>query len=234
MKTLHLPTLLLALVACVDDGNIEGSGELVDVQQDVAAFHAVEVSDGLRAEIVVGPQNVALHLDDNIAHHVRVVVRGGVLVLEANENNMGFDPSAGAVIRVASPTIDAVTVRDGANATAEARGTEVTAKSYDGGKLVFDAREAQVVHATARDGSSIVLTGATTDLDVEARDGSNITSQIPSESAAVRSHDGSEIRARASKSVRVQASDGSSVHIHGNPGSRDVNTSDGSSVDFSD
>ena len=75
MKRL-LPAFLLPLVACIGYSDIDGNGRLVDVQRDVAPFRAVEVSDGLRAEIAVGPQNVTLHLDDNIVDHVRAEVRG--------------------------------------------------------------------------------------------------------------------------------------------------------------
>ncbi|MDF2697482.1 MAG: hypothetical protein K0S65_5865 [Labilithrix sp.] len=234
MKKPGLIAAIFALAACADTGNIEGSGRLVEVQRDVAAFHAVEVSDGLRVEVAVGPQSVALHLDDNILDHVRIEVRGGLLVLEADSDNMGFEPSSGAVIRVASPTIDAVTVLDGGRARAETRSREVVAMSKDGGRLELVAHDAQLVRATAHDGSKVVLSGSAVELNVGSSDGSNVESTMPCESVIVDTHDGSDVRARASKSVRVEASDGSKVHILGNPGSRDVTTSDGSSVNFSE
>ena len=232
-----LPALLLPLVsfaACIDSNDIDGSGRLVDVQRDVGAFRAVEVSDGLNADIAVGPQNVRLHLDDNIVDHVRVEVRGDVLVLEAKEPNMGFDPSADAVIRVSSPTITSVAVRDGASARAEARGGEVVASCRDGAKLVLHGQDSRTIRASASDGSRIEITGAATTLDIDASDGSKIASEATTESVVIRSRDGSTVRAHASKSVQVHASDGSHVHIHGNPRSRDVTTTDGSSVEFSD
>ena len=229
-----LPALLLSLVACLDHSDIDGSGQIIELRRDVAAFRAVEVADGLRAEIAVGPQEVTLRLDDNIIDRVRVEVRGDVLVLEAKEQGVGFDPSANAVIRVGSPTITAVTVRDGSRARAEVRGGELVAKSHDGARLVIDARELQEVSASASDGSRIDVTGAAMSLEFDASDGSTITSNAPADSVTARSRDGSEVRARASKSVRVQASDGSYVRISGNPERRDVETSDGSSVVFSE
>lgn len=233
MKRL-LSALLLSLVGCIDYTDIDGNGRLVDVQRDVAAFRAVEVADGLRAEIAVGPQNVTMHLDDNIVRYVRVEVRGDVLFLEAKEGNMGFDPSDGAVIRVSGPAISAVTVRDGSSARAEARGEDFSASSHDGSRLAIDGQDVQVIHARASDGSRIEVTGAVTDLVVDAIDGSKIESEAASDSVEVRSRAGSAVRARASRSVRVQASDGSRVRIRGNPESRDVTTSDGSSVVFVD
>lgn len=234
MKAARLCTLLVTLAGCFDDRDVEGSGRLVDVQTDVAAFHGVSVSDGLHAEIAIGPQSVALHLDDNIVDHVRVEVRGGVLFIEARERDVGFDPSAGAVVRVVSPTIDGVTVLDGSMASAEARGQEVTVRSDDGATLFLDARAAGVIHALAGDGASIVLNGTAPELDLDTSDGSSIESGVLSEVVAVRSRDGSTVRAHATKSVHVRAFDGSNVRIEGNPGSRDVSASDGSSVEFAD
>ena len=229
-----LPALLLSLVGCIDSSEIDGNGRIVEVERDVSTFRAIEVSDGLRAEVAVGPQHVTLRLDDNILDHVRVEVRGDVLFLEAKDRNMGFDPSAAAVIRVASPEVTSITVRDGSSARAEARGEEVSATSHDGARLVIDARAVRKIRASASDGSRIDVTGAATDLAIEANDGSKVVSEVPSDSLDVRSRDGSEVRARASKSVRVEASDGSYVRIHGNPESRDVRTRDGSSVVFTE
>jgi hypothetical protein len=233
MKKFSMLVALLTLAACVDTENIEGNGRLVDVRRDVAAFHAVEASDGLRVEITVGPQNVALQLDDNIVDFVRVEVRGGVLVLEAKSHEMGFEPSSRSVIRVSSPTIDAVTLHDGARANAETASNAVVLAATDGAKLSVVARDARTVRADARDGSSIVLAGSALELEIEARDGSNVGSALPAESLVVSTHDGSGVRARASKSVRISASDGSNVDIVGNPTNRDVSSSDGSEVTFS-
>jgi hypothetical protein len=225
---------IVALAGCFSDRSIEGSGRLVDVQRNVAAFHAVAIADGLRAQIAIGPQEVALHVDDNIVDHVRVEVRGGVLFVEANADDLGFDPSGGAVVRIASPTIDAVSVFDGARAAGEARGDEVTASCNDGGELVLDVRAANILNARAHDASIIVLSGTAPIVDLESIDASRIHSRVPAETVGIRSHDASEVVARAAQGARVRASDASNVRVEGNPANRDVSSTDGSSVVFSD
>jgi hypothetical protein len=224
----------LALPGCDDVSSIKGSGRLVDARRDVAAFHAVHVSDGLRAEIVVGPQSVDLHLDDNILEHVDVHVTDGRLVLQAKDRERGFDPSRHSVIRVASPAIDAVTATNGADVRAEPRSPEVTGDCRDGANLVLDVRDARLVRALARDGCRATFTGTARDLTLDSSDGSDVDSQVVLDSADIRARDGSAVRARVTKKVRVVASDGSDVRVHGNPAGREVTTGDGASVSFED
>lgn len=226
--------LLLAslLPACIDDDAIVGSGRLVETKADVPPFHAVEVADGLPAVIAIGEQDVFLRLDDNIQSHVHVYVRNGVLVLEARDPDMGFDPSPQAVIQVATPTLDAVIAKDGSRVRAEANTRDVHARCSDGADLELDVRGADRVVATSEDGCSAVIRGAAPVVSLAASDGSRLTSDIAAEEATIRAEDGSKVRAHVTKTARVTAEDGSEVYIHGNPPGREVSESDGASVRF--
>lgn len=224
--------LLIPIAGCWS--GIQGDGQIVEEEVQVEEFHAVSVSDGLPAEIVPGPQRVVLRLDANLVDRVRVVVDDGVLRVEAKDPNVDLDPSEDAVIQISSPTIDGISLSDGSSARATTNAASVSIEISDGSAIDLTTEAAASIDLAAGDGSSATLDGEASELEIVATDGSSVESRIPAQEAAITSRDGSAVTARASERVTVQATDGSSVSIHGNPADRDVEASDGSSVDFVD
>jgi hypothetical protein len=224
--------LFVPLAACWWGDGIDGDGRIVEVEKQVEAFHAVELSDGLPAEIVPGPERVVLRLDSNLVELVRVDVESGVLRIEARDPHMGFNPTDGAVIEISSPTIDAITLSDGATARATTNAASISIELHDGAEIELTAEAATAVSLAAKDGSTATLEGEGAAVEIEATDGSTVESRMPAREVVITSHDGSEVSAHASESVIVDATDGSEIRIRGNPAHRDVETSDGSTVDF--
>ncbi|HVY49735.1 MAG TPA: DUF2807 domain-containing protein, partial [Minicystis sp.] len=77
---------LAALVssgACVNVGGTVGSGHAKTETRSVAAFHAVDLSGSLEAEVKVGaPQKVEITGDDNLVPLVTTSVEGGKLSVQ--------------------------------------------------------------------------------------------------------------------------------------------------------
>lgn len=212
---------------------MQGSGRVTTEVRPSSDFTAVRVENGFPADVGVGARTVDVTIDDNLQRYVEPVV-GSETLLVRERPGMGLSFSDETMIRVRSELIERVELVGGSSAHAEANGDTVTFTSMDGSHLDGVAIKASRVDVTSTGGSEVALHGTGAELHVDVSGGGHLTSDIDSETADIEASGGSEIVLHASKSVRVRASGGSDVTIIGNPATRDVTTSGGSTVRFVD
>lgn len=207
---------------------------------ELPAFHAVDVSSGIRADVTAGPdQSVVIEsnskadLDD-----LRVDVRDGTLyfwydwsignLFSALDRNLtvtltapvidDLGASAGAFIGASALKADALDFEASAGARIEALDT--AAKSYD---------------AEASAGASIELAGTCTDADYEVSSGASINaSKLDCADAEFDVSSGASLQLTAHETIDGDVSSGGSATIYGKPEVRQLDTSSGGSISFRD
>jgi hypothetical protein len=226
-RLLYLVALLLA--ACTSS-TIEGSGRLVEEQRTVSAFSAITLENGLAGRLSLGPTAVSLRLDDNLMSEVRSDVEGGVLRV-ASGDGAEIRPSVGAEVRVATPTVEAITVSSGASVVGEANGEALRLDASGDSRLTVRASSGSAL-VTAVGGSVVALSGAARVLRVDASGGASVDSEAASEEADVEASGGARVVVRASSHVKVRASGSSEVVVVGDPASRDLDVAGEATVLF--
>lgn len=88
--------------------HVEGSGRVVELTRDVAAFTRLDLRGSLDARVRVGPeQRVVLHVDDNLADLIDTRVRGRELIVEEEED---LDYTRGAYLEITVPSLTELAV----------------------------------------------------------------------------------------------------------------------------
>lgn len=239
VMTNHFHVAIHALVAITSLGasgcgaHVQGSGHLVEVREQTAAFSGVEIGDNLHARVSVGEQAVVLDVDDNIVDLVQVSVEGGTLVIHRCPGCDDFKSSAQSLIHISSPVIGFLAVSGSASMIGEANGATLGFDASGDGVLVAHATAAGTVSVEASGESSVALSGMASELTVSSSGEAAVRSTCPTTVLRVDASGSSRVAAGASQSARVEASGDSVISVTGSPGDRHVESSGEASVVFS-
>ncbi|WP_146648113.1 GIN domain-containing protein [Labilithrix luteola] len=223
----------VGLVGSACSYGMHGSGRVTTEVRAASDFTRVRIESGFPSDIGVGPRTVDVTIDDNLQRYVDPVV-GSETLLVRERPGMGLSFSEGTMIRVRSELIERVELVGGCSAHAEANGDTVTFTSTGGSHLDGVVTKASRVDVTSSGSSDVALHGIGAEIHLDVSGASHFTTDIEAESVEIDASGGSAIVVHASKSVRVRASGASDVTIIGNPATRDVTTSGGSTVRFVD
>lgn len=213
---------------------VRGSGVIKEEARSLPDFTELEVSNGLKTTIVIGPKEpVKLSGDDNLLPLVKTEVVDGRLHVGLAPNT-SIQPRTAIEVTVTNPKISFV----GASGGSTVSGSKLKQADFklvaSGGSTVNLAElTANTAEVTSSGGSVITLTGTVGDLNVEMSGGSIVrTSKLQSDNVAVGGSGGSQADVQATAAVKADLSGGSRVRVDGKPKGRDINTSGGSEVSF--
>ncbi len=208
---------------------------------DVAPFTEIEVSNGIRTEVVIGePQAIVVEADQTKdLDDLRVEVRNGRLSLGFER---GFFESFGdfmsarnrrVVARITVPVLNEIAVSSGASlAAAGIKGAELGVEASSGASVTLSGLEGERAHIASSSGASVDVAGRCTNLDAEASSGGSLDlAKLVCERVRVRGSSGGSVHVYASQSVDAEASSGGSVSVAGRPTSVRVDSSIGGHVD---
>jgi hypothetical protein len=232
MKSLRValivPTLLLSASAFAQ-GETGSAREVPD-------FHGVEVSQGLKAKVTVGPKSVRVSGDEKrVSKVVTEVVDGKLVVrMEKNHSWSGSSSSRGIEVTISNPQVTSVGASGGARVDAEATAAETfTVDSSGGGAVSVRNLDAKKLAVDVSGGGEVTLKGRADTLDVEASGGAQVHAQeLSLKVLDVDASGGSSVEANPTERIEADLSGGCSVHVDSSPAQRDVSSSGGSSVVF--
>jgi hypothetical protein len=216
---------------------VEGDGDIVDREVEVAAFTAVHVGNGLCAHISEGETGpVVLRGDANLLERLEVAVdEEGALHVEPFDQGEVLIPSGDCLKVIAStPQLVDAHASGGAEIVAESLvGDQLQAHASGGAQIFVGAVEGDELDVELSGGSRALLRGAVDVLTVEASGGSVARlSLLEARAVRVDLSGGSRAEIVAEEAVIGDASGGSTVVVSGDPGLATVDTSGGSSVEL--
>jgi hypothetical protein len=210
-KLMLASLIAMALVGC---GDVQGNGDIVEVERLVGPFTGVFLAEGLYGEVIVGPEpSVRIRGDSNLLEYIQLRLRDGVLTSEL-DGSMGLMPSEPIVVTIVTPTLKQLRA---------ANGTRLSARGVSTGNLLLGAstRARVSVSGSAR---RLILEAAN-DSDVQA-------GELSVEMASINVSGSTDVRLNVTQEISGAASGRSSIIIQGNPFLREISTSGGSQVHF--
>jgi hypothetical protein len=117
--------------------------------REVPDFNGVQVSQGLKAKVTVGPKSVRVSGDEKRVSQVRTEVVDGKLVVRMEKKGWFDSPSSrGIEVTISNPQVTSVDASGGAEVDAEASATESFTAGSSGGAEVsirnLDAKKVKV------------------------------------------------------------------------------------------
>ena len=232
MKTLRIalavPTLLLASIAFAEPPDTGSTREVGD-------FNGVEVSQGLKATVTVGPKSVKISGDKERVSQVRTEVKDGKLVVRMEKKSwFGSSNSKGIHVTISNPRITSVGASGGASVDAEATATDTFSAEASGGAAIsvrnVDARKLEV---EVSGGAEATLKGRADTVDVDASGGAVVNAQeLSHKTLEVDGSGGVVVNASPTDRIEADLSGGVVVNVDSAPAQREVSTSGGSTVHF--
>jgi Putative auto-transporter adhesin, head GIN domain len=204
---------VLTLAGCFvggTGGGVAGSGSVTVEERSVPAFSAIEVSHGIRLELVQGtPARVAVRAQANIQKVVTTEVSGGTLTVDATRSYVTSD---GVTVSVTAPEVRDLRLSGGAHGSASKIDVPSLTVSVSGGAI-------------------LTLSGRSDAFDLSASGGAIVEAgDLASTDASVDLSGGVKATVSATGSVRGQASGGVVLTLRGSPQVVDVTTSGGAVV----
>lgn len=188
---------------------VEGSGQSMTEQRDVAPFTELSVRGAVQAQVRIGqPQSVSLIGDDNVIRVIKTEVRDGRLTVQPEKS---YNSNVPLRLEIVVPDLDWVAV-SGAST--------VTVSGVDVEEMTLRVSGA----------STVQVSGSAGEVDAEASGASRIRLQdLSAREAEVDATGASTIEVTVSERLTGSASGASTVTYAGNPDVR-VSTSGGSNV----
>lgn len=193
-----------------------------------ADFTGIDVSSAARATLIQSDSNyVILSSKDSIKKLPSIQIRKGILEISS--------PFRGTV-EVHVKHITSIIAEDAGRVdckdTLKTDNLYVHVSDVGHAELLVNAKN---INAHANDAGYILLSGSSDSLEVKVSDASRINAEnLKANAVKAHSTDGSNATVWAVKSIIARASDGSAVHVKGNPANRITSARDGSSIKMDD
>lgn len=212
----------LSLTACANFAMVQGSGNVIRENREVAAFSAIDICCGMRLEFTQGePVSVELEGDDNILAEIETVVRDDVLIIQFRQRlNLWTNTRTPLVAYVTAPTLNGLEVSGGGAANVPTLNGERLQLTLSGGSHA-DLAELQLneLNADLSGGARATIQAGTVDnQQIDASGGSHyLADDLASGAARLEISGGSRARIWVSDELTVDASGGSNVAYYGRP-----------------
>jgi hypothetical protein len=233
MKTLRLalavPTLLLSAAAFAESPNTGATREVAD-------FNGVEVSQGIKAKVKVGPKSVRISGDEQRISQVLTEVENGKLVVRMEKKSwFGSSNSKGIEVTISSPQVTSVGASGGASVEAEATATEnFSAEASGGGAVSVRNVDAKKLSVEVSGGAEATLKGRADTVDVDASGGAVVNAQeLNHKTLKVDASGGTVVNASPTERIEADMSGGCVINVDSAPAQREISSSGGSTVHFS-
>jgi hypothetical protein len=223
---LVVPTLLLSLCAFAEGATREET-------RDVADFQGVQVSQGLKARVTIGPKSVRVSGDEKHVGQVRTEVVDGKLVVRVEKEGSSWGSSTkGVHLTISTPKLTSLEASGGSDIEAEASASDTFSIESSGGSDVTVRNvDAKKLNVEISGGGEVVLKGRAEALHVEASGGSQVHGQeLSLKSLDVEGSGGTQVEANPSERLAAELSGGSTLNVASAPSQREVSASGGSQV----
>jgi hypothetical protein len=199
---------------------------------DLAAFEKVAVSEGVAADITVGPVRsvqAETKSDKDNFDDLRISVKDNVLQIDRPAHGwFSFGHRTEYQVHVSTPALRSLTASSGAEVTVKGVVGDFTVNASSGSDVDISLVKGGNVNASTSSGSEMEISGSCVSLKAESSSGSDLDADdLKCENVSLQASSGSDLSVSASKSVTGQASSGSDIRVRGKPSSVEVDTSSG-------
>ncbi len=242
-KALLLPLILLftASLACTISGfdisvgdRIAGSGDVVELDRDLAGFDSLDISNAFDVEVSQGNEySVIIRIDDNLVDYLEVSLVGSELNIGMESGrNYGFT-SITLEAEVTMPELSAIDASGASNARISGFSSDAAFRANVSGASNLEGElAAGDVRIDVSGASSVELSGSSSDLDLDVSGGSNVDFiDFASADASVHLSGASDVAVNVSGTLNVDASGASHVEYSGDPTLGRIELSGASSMD---
>lgn len=168
IKTAFLILLTIALRQSIyAQGQIEGNGQVIQQQRNVATFYKLAVRIGMRVRITPGdPSKAELEGESNILKHIVTEVKNNELTIML-EKDKSFNQSKTVTVTIHVAKLDQVEVSTGCSveSTLPIQSDNLSATVETGSRLTAPITT-QKLALTVKDGSQANLQGTVTEADI--------------------------------------------------------------------
>lgn len=195
---------------------LQGSGVSKTDSRDVEPFTAIEVSNAIQVDVVVGPEkNLTVTTDDNILPHVTTTVSDGRLRIGVDE---ACSSRIGIKVAASTPELQALHGSGASTATVSKVKTDHFQLELSGasrGELVV---EAETLEARLSGASQATLTGGSHELKIDCSGASQCNAaDFSAKTVAAHLSGASNAKVKASEKLAIEASGASTVRYSGHP-----------------
>lgn len=197
-------------------------------KKNTGDFNGIDISSAARVNLIQSDSNyVSLSSKDSMKKVPKMEVHGGILEISS---------SFRGTMDVHVKNITSIKVSDAARVECKdtLKTDNLVIHVSDAGRADILVH-AKVIKAKANDAGSITLSGTVDTLAVKVSDASRVNAgNLKAGTVQANSSDGSSASVWATKSIEARATDGSNVHVKGNPAQKNTSASDGGSVSMDD
>ena len=231
MKKILIALIMLVSLAATAQQKFE---EQRNVNQ---TFIGVKVSDGIEL-ILTQDDKASINVSASAQKYVddlKTEVVNGILVISVIQkkwSNMDYK-NRWVKVNVSVTTLSSLQINDGCTVknTNKFSVDNIDISCNDGSSVKLEDFNATTLNVTVKDGSSMVLTGKSTTLNVEVNDGSSFNAdEFATDVCSATANDGSSVKINVLKELTAFANDGSSIRYDGSTTIKKSKAKDGSSI----
>jgi hypothetical protein len=229
MKKSILTTLILIITASL----LSAFGD--KETRSLKSFADINVSTGISATLERGTTNkIDIEVEGIELDKIETSVSNGRLVVKIENNwKLGWSRKRKVKVHITyTEELHKITSSSGSSIFSEEtiESGELELEASSGSRLEVNI-DTNKLNGESSSGSTLKVSGRATSIDVEASSGSSFGSyDLVSDNADLQASSGSSIKLTVNKSLKADASSGSSVRYRGNPEKTDIDKSSGSSV----
>jgi len=216
--------------SCIFSPTTTGSGNVVEEERTIEAFHEITVSRGINL-YVTQSENTTLRIvaDDNLLKIIETEVIGGELIIRSTEN---VKDAKSYNVFVSTPEINFIAAKAGCNVYSE---TELVSTDFNisaaAGTNIRLSVQSETVEASASSGSNISIDGLAREFIGRASSGSNLKAEdLKTKNAEVHVSSGANLWVSTSHSLNARASSGGNIFYSGNPSETNFSKSSGGNI----
>ncbi|HEV7345170.1 MAG TPA: head GIN domain-containing protein [Devosia sp.] len=216
---------------------------------ELDSFASVDIATGLDAVVTQG-ESFAVTATSNSQQaldNLQVEVDGDALKARLDQNFLDFILSGGLVgmllssgnavtLEITLPQLNGIDASSGADVRADGIvSDQLVLRSSSGADIALTNAELGTLRMESSSGADLEVSGTAQSVSADASSGADIEAEgLEATTVTASASSGADISVTATASVDATASSGGDVHVHGNPTSRNVDTSSGGDVNFDD
>lgn len=223
MKTMKLIFAFIAvatLSSCNFDlnlGQVDGNGNVVTEEREVADFTKVKGSAGIDVYLTEGTENkVTVEADENLMDIIETQVEGGKLRIRANQN---IGRAKAKKVHVTYVSLSSIEASSGADVIGNSviKSESLNLDASSGADLELEIISSEV-YAETSSGSDMKLSGKATTLRAKASSGSDLDAkELLVATCNADASSGADIKVNVKDRLTAEASSGGDVHYYGDP-----------------
>lgn len=202
----------------------------------VSGINALEIDNGIQVYLTQSnTEYLEIKGNESLVKQITVnKTADGTLKISFKENMSSYLWRTDGKIKVYISFIklNGISVNDGSSVEAKTNLVcdNLSLKINDGSSVKMSLT-AQKINLNINDGSSVYISGKANILDIKSNDGSSVNAELlESKEVNALVNDGSSVSLFVSEKVNIKANDGSSVSYKGNPKSKNIQSSESSSI----